>query len=80
MKNLTWQNPEQLFVAQELINKVKSKCCGIKDIKISNMKNLKKYIIIAILASVVIYLSGCASLTYNPHSQTEKVKVTLKNK
>ena len=26
----TWQNPEQLFVAQELINKVKSKCCGIK--------------------------------------------------
>lgn len=33
MKNLTWQNPEQLFVAQELINKVKSKCCGIKDFK-----------------------------------------------
>ena len=32
MKNLTWQNPEQLFVAQELINKVKSKCCGIKGI------------------------------------------------
>ena len=30
MKNLTWKNPEQLFVAQELINKVKSKCCGIK--------------------------------------------------
>ena len=34
MKNLTWQNPEQLFVAQELINKVKSKCCGIKDHRI----------------------------------------------
>ena len=33
MKNLTWQNPEQLFVAQELINKVKSKCCGIKVLK-----------------------------------------------
>jgi len=30
VKNLTWQNPEQLFVAQELINKVKSECCGIK--------------------------------------------------
>ena len=44
------------------------------------MKNLKNYIIIAMLASVIIYLSGCASLTYNPHSQTEKVKVTLKNK
>ena len=28
---MTWQNPEQLFVAQELINKVKSKCCGIKE-------------------------------------------------
>ena len=24
---------EQLFVAQELINKVKSKCCGIKVIE-----------------------------------------------
>ena len=32
MKNLTRQNPGQLFVAQELINKVKSKFCGIKDI------------------------------------------------
>ena len=42
------------------------------------MKNLKKYIIIAILASVVIYLSGCASLTYNPHSQTEKSKSDFK--
>ena len=31
MKNLTRQNPRQLIVAQELINKVKSKCCGIKD-------------------------------------------------
>ena len=39
MKNLTWQNPEQLFVAQELINKVKSKCCGIK----VNIKDTAKY-------------------------------------
>jgi hypothetical protein len=31
VKNLTWQNPEQLFVAQVLIKKVKLKCCGIKD-------------------------------------------------
>jgi hypothetical protein len=38
VKNLTWQNPEQLFVAQELINKVKSKCCGIKD----TYENFKK--------------------------------------
>ena len=40
MKNLTWQNPEQLFVAQELINKVKSKCCGIKD----DWKELYKFV------------------------------------
>ena len=26
---LTWQNPGQLFVAQELIKKVELKCCGI---------------------------------------------------
>ncbi|EYA91717.1 phage Gp37Gp68 domain protein [Bacteroides fragilis str. S36L5] len=42
MKNLTWQNPEQLFVAQELINKVKSKCCGIKVIQKEDIKDLKK--------------------------------------
>jgi hypothetical protein len=41
VKNLTWQNPEQLFVAQELINKVKSKCCGIKD----NTKNSEKIVL-----------------------------------
>ena len=41
MKNLTWQNPEQLFVAQELINKVKSKCCGIKDYIIQPVGNDK---------------------------------------
>ena len=33
MNSSTWQNPGQLFVAQVLINKVKSKCCGIKDDK-----------------------------------------------
>jgi len=32
VKNLTWQNPEQLFVAQVLIKKVKLKCCGIKEV------------------------------------------------
>ena len=40
MKNLTWQNPEQLFVAQELINKVKSKCCGIKDYNKGSMATI----------------------------------------
>ena len=36
MKNLTWQNPGQLFVAQELIKIVKLKCCGIKVLLIVN--------------------------------------------
>jgi len=40
VKNLTWQNPEQLFVAQELINKVKSKCCGIKENKAGEKRNI----------------------------------------
>ena len=49
MKNLTWQNPEQLFVAQELINKVKSKCCGIKVNKLKavvclNLTQMEKYL------------------------------------
>ena len=30
MKILTWQNPEQLIVAQDVINDVKLKYCGIK--------------------------------------------------
>ena len=43
MKNLTWQNPEQLFVAQVLINQVKSKCCGIKDVYIYNTMGVLIY-------------------------------------
>ncbi|MFT0283850.1 hypothetical protein ACMSFH_24340 [Bacteroides thetaiotaomicron] len=46
MKNLTWQNPEQLFVAQELINKVKSKCCGIK-VFINEIKNIVITVVVA---------------------------------
>ena len=42
MKFLTWQNPEQLFVAQELINKVKSKCCGIKVVEKESVSPLKE--------------------------------------
>ena len=45
MKNLTWQNPEQLFVAQELINKVKSKCCGIKVNKFDAYKEGEYFVI-----------------------------------
>ena len=43
MKNLTWQNPEQLFVAQELIDKVKSKCCGIKDDIVASTEEVEKF-------------------------------------
>ena len=45
MKNLTWQNPEQLFVAQELINKVKSKCCGIKVVLILGLGIIAFYLV-----------------------------------
>ena len=45
MKNLTRQNPRQLIVAQELINKVKSKCCGIKGNIRDGVKKLYKHTI-----------------------------------
>ena len=44
MKNLTWQNPEQLFVAQVLINKVKSKCCGIKVNQLGGNNEILRYL------------------------------------
>ena len=53
MKNLTWQNPEQLFVAQELINKVKSKCCGIKVLLIHDLYSAR-----TIRYSAIIYLAA----------------------
>ena len=56
MKNLTWQNPEQLFVAQELINKVKSKCCGIKDnLRITRFLGSSK----ASVLSISLFIGGC---------------------
>ena len=42
MKNLTWQNPGQLFVAQELIKIVKLKCCGIKVNKKERSKEVNR--------------------------------------
>ena len=62
MKNLTWQNPEQLFVAQELINKVKSKCCGIKDkYNFMNVKDIFSRICIGLSC---IILNSCGSYYY----------------
>jgi len=46
VKNLTWQNPGQLFVAQELIKIVKLKCCGIKEKEINQKKLLLLFVII----------------------------------
>ena len=41
MKNLTWQNPGQYFVTQELKRKVKLKYCGIQVwLKILNNKQV----------------------------------------
>ena len=58
MKNLTWQNPEQLFVAQVLINKVKSKCCGIKVI-------LLFVAMAALSAKAQVYVGGTVALWHN---------------
>ena len=55
MKFLTWQNPEQLFVAQELINKVKSKCCGIKD---KYRERIKVMMVLGMVLAMIV--AGCA--------------------
>ena len=69
MKNLTWQNPEQLFVAQELINKVKSKCCGIKVYQLPPKELASKYIAISAYngsfsLEKLSELLGCDATTY----------------
>ena len=56
MKNLTWQNPEQLFVSQVLINQVKSKCCGIKGIVNRLKKVLFPFWFIVVLAAPFLLL------------------------
>ena len=61
MKNLTWKNPEQLFVAQVLINKVKSKCCGIKVYQIWE-KMLEKHEHISIIVDEYGCLCGVVSM------------------
>ena len=64
MKNLTWQNPEQLFVAQELINKVKSKCCGIKDETNLNGKFMNKRKLRVLNPAEMRPLTGGTDTTY----------------
>ena len=59
MKNLTWQNPEQLFVAQVLINQVKSKCCGIKDYKtIERIMKMMAFGIMIVAVAVFALVAG----------------------
>ena len=66
MKNLTWQNPEQLFVAQELINKVKSKCCGIKGYvkRGYSLWVFEIFVSSLFLVSVTTKKLSCISITY----------------
>ena len=66
MKNLTWQNPGQLFVAQELIKIVKLKCCGIK-VFIFGLKDLFKLLIrlIIIVFRKKYYLSPDTELFHS---------------
>ena len=63
MKNLTWQNPGQLFVAQELIKIVKLKCCGIKDKVIRYSNNIDSEIIVFDKSSIVII--DCKELSFD---------------
>lgn len=68
MKNLTRQNPGQLFVAQELINKVKSKCCGIKEMEKYNNWKLKFYTIwagqaVSLITSAILQMAIIFYLT-----------------
>ena len=86
MKNLTWQNPEQLFVAQELINKVKSKCCGIKDnyiaenkhISVGDLDNNEKTTTAEILYSKILLAKAMGEFpikkTISFHSSIRKAK------
>ena len=74
MKNLTWQNPEQLFVAQELINKVKSKCCGIKD-----KQNQDKINAIVEIVKLLNYFEDAISLTSSSIDTTKKASIIQNN-
>ncbi len=41
------------------------------------MKYVRKFIVLLLLSLIMVYLSGCGTLTYNPGSKTEKVKMTF---
>ena len=81
MKNLTWQNPEQLFVAQELINKVKSKCCGIKDrikVVLVEQKKTGKWLAEKLGVSVTTVSRWCSNSTQPDLQILSKIATLLK--
>ena len=77
MKNLTWQNPEQLFVAQELINKVKSKCCGIKVFVKANAGAEDKYYIAGHVFRIISCLNQVLFACNNAYCINEKKAIKL---
>lgn len=40
-------------------------------------KILRRITVLLLLLGTMMYLSGCGTLTYNPSSKTEKVKMTF---
>ena len=38
---------------------------------------IRKIMVLLLLGCMVIYLSGCGTMTLNPNSNTEKVKMTF---
>ena len=73
MKNLTSQNPEQLFVAQVLINKVKSKCCGIKE----DMNTRKREVAALVALNKVYPIRKAIIITYDEEEIIEEDGVTI---
>ena len=76
MKNLTWQNPEQLFVAQELINKVKSKCCGIK-VNVKMAKGMRPIAISLLEEHFVLVPQAESILCHNIPQHRTQLKKTV---
>mgnify|MGYP000720982281 FL=1 len=77
MKFLTWQNPEQLFVAQELINKVKSKCCGIKENIFRDYKVTKMGVAYVPVAQQMAYEDKCFVVDYTGKVENSRVSLQM---
>ena len=78
MKNLTWQNPGQLFVAQELIKIVKLKCCGIKALKDFKPDKPISRSIIPQVAHAYLY-NKVISISFEEVMQIVTIKITIES-